>query len=122
MLFRMEFFIEGKHLEKVLSAVSNVALNMKPPQPVVNATATKGRTLRQTSSAPNQMSRIIEKLGPLKKGDKLTAEQLRKGFDAAGVPHGNYSSIITQMKNVKFLKTTAERGNYIVVREGEARG
>lgn len=36
MLWRFEFFVQGKHLETVLASVSGIAVNMQPPQPVAN--------------------------------------------------------------------------------------
>lgn len=47
MLWRFEFYVQGKHLEKVLESVSGIALNMQPPQPVGNAVVEKVKGQKQ---------------------------------------------------------------------------
>ena len=39
MIWRIEVFVEGKHLEYVLWALAGKAVEVRTPQPVVNATA-----------------------------------------------------------------------------------
>lgn len=50
MLWRFNFFVQGKHLEKVLEALSGVAINMEPPQLVGNAVVEKVNGQKQVKA------------------------------------------------------------------------
>ena len=48
-MFRITFMCEDKHLGPVLRAVTGMAIQMEPPQPVVNATVSKSKRVSSTS-------------------------------------------------------------------------
>lgn len=115
MLWRFAFFVEGKHLEKVMSAIAGIALNMETPRPVSNGTVKQGKVV-QKSSGTSQPLRVLEQLKHLnlQKGDKLMAAQIHDAMRGAELAKGNYGSIIARLKDMKYLKTTSTRGEYII--------
>jgi hypothetical protein len=50
MLWKFDFIVEGKHLERVMESISGVALNFQPPQPVGNAVVKKGKIKAESSA------------------------------------------------------------------------
>ena len=111
MLWKMDFMVEGKDLEKCLAGVEGLALNMQVPRPVTNAIL-QGKQVKQVSMNTNQVSRLEEALKEqgFKRDDILRSTKIRELMDALEIPKGNYSSLITTMKKHEFLTTTENRG------------
>lgn len=113
MLFRIAFFVEGKHLEKVLSAVSGVALNMEAPQPVVNATVQKGR-VTQASSAVSMKGRLIEVIKQTGKGKTFTTTQLKEAITGLGGTGTSFNHFAVELIKAKVLKRKG-RGEFTIL-------
>jgi|ERR1700722_2423951 len=111
MLWKIEYIVEGKHLEKALEAVAGIALNMQPPQPVTNGIV-REKTVKQAKESVAQHNQVRERLMQWgkKPGDIIASGVVRNAMQELGFSHNNYSSIITNLKKQNYLTTTERRG------------
>ena len=113
MLWKMGFFVEGKHLEKVLIAVSGIALNMDPPQPVVNARVKNGG-VKQVNGGSSIKEHLIAEIAKLAKGSLYTNDNLRADIVKVGGSESSYCHFAKTFIGLKILKRKG-RGEYVVV-------
>jgi hypothetical protein len=106
-LFRVpEFFVEGKHLEKLFTALTGIAINMKMPQPVHNATATKG-TVKATPEAGKMYELVLVKLkNKFKSGDELTGDDIDNALTGIGHTSSSKGYVVKMLKDTKAIKVT----------------
>lgn len=117
MLWKIDFFVEGKDLEKVFSAVAGYALNMQPPRPVENAGIQLAKGKKQIVAVSDTRLRGRAALAELlstnyKDGDMVTWSNCRKLLIDNNIPHTGVSSMIIGLKESGMLKATKKEGTY----------
>jgi hypothetical protein len=112
-LWRFEFFVEGKHLEQVLEAVSDVALNMLPPQ-MVGPVPQKGKVRKQQAPVIKGIKdKIFNALRGKPLNSSLTAGDFKDLIEELGASGDSYSHFIQAAVKEGLMKSRG-RGHYII--------
>lgn len=121
MLWRIEYFVEGKDLEKALTGAAGIALNMSTPQPVSGAMViTSGRTKQvKSNTTPIDGSfkdRMITWLQTFEQGHRITSKQMRKYFleELGGNKNSYNHGLMKSLIDAGVLKRIS-RGQYTIV-------
>jgi hypothetical protein len=109
MLWKMDFIVDGKHLETVLAGISGYALNLQPPRVVTNGIARQG-VVQQKSEGTSQVAQLEAQLAGHRSGDLIRSSNIRDIMESLSISKNNYSSLLTTMKKRNFLTTTDKRG------------
>lgn len=115
-LFRMEVFVEGRHLERALTALTGVAVDIKTPTPVVMQTAEikkNGEIVAAASNATNgELLSLFEKY-LLKNGLATIKIDTARAF---------LQSIGQSPDRASYLMTRARETNLLKKKAGQAKG
>ena len=109
-----KLFIDDKKLAPVLTALAGLVISMEPPRPVVNATVTSNKVVKQISTNGGTMIGRVADAMTMHKGQRITTDQLKEIIKVAG---GNPSSLsgtklwLTKNKQLKGIS----RGQYQVL-------
>jgi hypothetical protein len=106
-MFRLEIFVDDKKLSYVLWAISGHVLEVKPPQPVVNAQARNGKVVARTSG--NKVEMLLQYLGDHKISE-FGPEVVREFCTSLGMSEKSYSNILKTALDDKLLKRRPRRG------------
>lgn len=114
MLWKFDFMVEGKHLERVLEALAGVALELRGPLPVSNGMVKQGK-VKQKVAGTNNTARIVNKLtdmGMLVPGSFVTSSAIQLAMDELAIPKTNYSGVMTNLQSQSVLTKTDRRGMF----------
>lgn len=117
MLWKFDFMVEGKNLEKVMSALAGVALEFQTPMPVSNGVSKSGKVRQQVSGVTNP-DRVMNKLiddGVAVPGQYLSTATIKMAMDGLHISKGNYGGIIKKLSDKGLLTTTERRGTLKVL-------
>jgi hypothetical protein len=115
-MFRIEFFVEDKHVAKVLHSLAGVALNLST-QSVANAVPTKGKKVVAKLSGGSIKDRVIELVQKHESTD-LSTDELRAIIKEAGgmpISIGTYRNYLVEAKVIKMVS----RGYYKILKKAE---
>lgn len=112
MLWRIAFFVEGKHLEKCLAAVTGIALNMEPPKPVINAVVKASKVEPISSTASTKQDHLTEWL-KAQKGNELTTDAIKNKYEELGGSRTSVGGVLTGLIEQKAIKRR-KQGLYFV--------
>lgn len=117
MLWKIDFFVDGKDLEKCLAAAAGFALNMQPPRPVENAGIQLAKGKKRVVAVSDTPLRGQAALAGLlsakyKDGDAVTWSNCRDLLINNNVPHTGVSTFIVSLKESGMLKATRTKGTY----------
>lgn len=120
MLWKIDFFVEGKDLEKCLAAAAGFALNMQPPRPVENAGIQLANGKKSIVAIGNGREPHWRKLAnymntKLRPGEKIIWRQMRDMLIEINLPPAGAGSVITELKKEKIIIPAGKnhpRGTY----------
>jgi hypothetical protein len=113
-LWRFEFMVEGKHLERVMESISGVALNMKPPQPVGNAVVKKGK-VKAESSASSYKDLVLKDFRDLAPNSVFDAIAVKASIAKHGGSESAYNHYIRAILEEK-IATRRSRGTFVTTK------
>lgn len=117
MLFKFDFMVEGKNLERALTALAGIAIEMQTPVPVSNGIIKKG-VVKQQVAGTNHAERVMNKLtmdGIANKGEFISSKIIQAAMDDLHISKNSYSFVIKSLKERDFLTTTERRGTLRVL-------
>jgi hypothetical protein len=113
-VFRIEIFVDDRKLSYVLWAISGHCLEVKPPQPVVNAEAKNGKVRAKTSGDRLEM---LKKYLQENKINEMRGPNIVRDFCVStGLSEKSYSNVLSNALKAKLLKRRPVRkgsGTYI---------
>lgn len=122
MLWRIEYFVEGKNLEKALAGAAGIALNMSTPQPVSGAMVTKQGSKKQVKGADapiegSYKEQFIEWLKAKDDNERVSSQQMKKYFtDTLGASKNSFNNFLMKaIIDEGYVKRIA-RGQYVITK------
>lgn len=118
-LWKFEFFVEGKDLEKALASVSNIALNMQPPQQVTGAEVKQGKV---QAAKPRKrvskeviggiMANVTSAIRHYPAGTPVSAKDIKKLVSSFGGKPSGYNHYVKDVIDKKILHRRS-RGSFV---------
>lgn len=119
MLWRIEYFVEGKNLEKALAGAAGIAINMSTPQPVSGATlVTKGDKKQVKESADrtkdaSYKTQFIDWVKSFTAGTRITSTEMREHFIyEIGASKASFNNLLMQTIIDGAIVKRISRGQY----------
>lgn len=112
-MFRIAFIVEDKNLPKVLHALQGLALNMEPPQPVVNAAVQKGKVV-QASAGTAAWERVWDAVSKFPKGSTITSADIKECIVKVGSQVNSFSYFVKVLKDNNVIANGKKNGSYII--------
>ena len=114
MLWRFEFFVEGKHLERVMEAINGVALNFQPPRPVGNAVVKQGKIKAETPaiSMKDLVLNDIKAMPPNTVFGTAEIKAIIRKHGGADTSYAHFVMVITEAK----IATRRGRGQFVTAK------
>jgi hypothetical protein len=117
-LWRLEFFVQGKHLEETLTFLANRALDMKPPQPVEGAIVKHGRIIEVPveedepyDSAPLKegtlRAKVLNAVEAMAPHTTITTTEIRELVLKFGGAPATYHTTARDLMEAKLIKRRA---------------
>lgn len=113
-MFRLEIFVEDKHLARLLHALNGLVTQMSGPQPVVNAEYKNGKLVAKSSgSLPDAVyADLCEKFD----GGAVSTSAIKKSGQAHGGGPNCHQYLIKNLVKAKRLAKTKKRGVYSLIK------
>ncbi len=92
-LWRFEFMVDGKHLERVMEAINGVALNFQAPQPVGNAVVKKGK-VAAASTAVSYKDLVLNDIKAMPTNTVFTSQEVKALIRKHGAADSAYNHYI----------------------------
>ena len=121
MLWRIEYFVEGKNLEKALASVAGIAINMSTPQPVTGAmVVTEGKIKKvKSNTAPVEGSYKDQFMAWLKTkqaGSRITSSEMKEHFvNGIGGKKTSFNNVLMNAVIEAGIIKRLERGQYQIL-------
>ena len=100
-MFRLEVFVDDKKLSYVLWALSGHVVEMKPPQPVNNATMRNGKLVAKTSG--DRVEMLMKHLAEKKITEMKGPDVVRDFCVSMGLSDKSYSNVLSNALRRKQL-------------------
>lgn len=115
-MFRIECFVEDKHLAEALRVLAKLrALNVSS-QPVENALLKQGKLVQDHQRSKPQYVRLYEEL---EQGCRLNApiamSAIKSIAKQAGIPTANLSALLARLKADKLIRSKG-KGVYLLIK------
>ncbi len=109
-----KLIIDDKKLAPVLTALAGLVVSMEPPRPMVNATMTSNKVVKQISPNGGTISGRVGDQMALHKGQRVNSDQLKEMIKVAGGNPNSIGSMRNWLVDHKMIKSIS-RGQYQVL-------